>query len=71
MYQNWKRCRKRPFDQYDFKRAILDALRDLGKPIIYDADIGHKGPQFTIINGAIGEFSSKNGKGSLKLKLEP
>ena len=64
-------CFFESFTGLDFKRAILDALRDLGKPIIYDADIGHKGPQFTIINGAIGEFSSKNGKGSLKLKLEP
>ena len=38
-------------------------------PIIYDADISHKGPSMTIINGAIAEVQSKKGKGNIKLEL--
>ena len=36
------------------------------KTIIFDADIGHKGPQFSMINGAIAKVSSANGKGVIQ-----
>ena len=50
-----------------FDEVVDMILGDLEIPIILDADIGHKGPQFVIINGAVGEFTSKNGKGELKI----
>ena len=46
------------------KRVFGDKI-----PIIYDADIGHVRPTFNIINGSIGHFISKDGKGSLEMKL--
>lgn len=36
-----------------------------GVPIIVGADIGHKAPSMTVINGSIGTFVCKDGKGSL------
>ena len=47
------------------KRALGDEI-----PIILDADIGHVKPTFTLINGAIGHFKSKDGKGSLEMFLK-
>lgn len=55
--------------------TLYEALKDsviskLNISIIYDADISHKGPTMTIINGAIAEIEVKNGKGSIKLELK-
>lgn len=50
-----------------FEEVVSMVLGDLELPIIMDADIGHKGPQFVVVNGAIGEITSKNGKGELKI----
>ena len=49
-----------------FNQAILDVLSDLNIPIICDADIGHRKPQFAIVNGAILNIISENGKGIIK-----
>lgn len=49
-----------------FKEAIERSLIDLNIPIIYDADIGHKHPQLTIINGSLATIKVKDGKGYLK-----
>lgn len=45
--------------------SIKDAISDLNIPVICDADIGHLAPQLPIVNGAILEVKSKNGKGSI------
>ena len=47
-------------------------IRALGKevPIIMEADLGHVKPDFSLINGSIAHFKSKDGKGSLEMKLE-
>ncbi len=47
------------------KRALGDEI-----PIIMEADIGHVRPTFNLINGSIAHFKSKDGKGSLEMKLE-
>lgn len=53
------------------EEALKDSvLSKLSVPIIYDADISHKGPSMTIINGAIAEITCKDGKGSVKFELE-
>lgn len=46
-------------------------LSKLNIPIIYDADISHKGPSMTIINGAIATAHCKDGKGSIQFELRP
>ncbi len=50
----------------DYKDAIMSILGDLDVPIIFDADIGHKGPQFSIIEGAMAHITSEGGKGVLE-----
>ena len=52
-----------------------EALKDsvVGKlniPIIYDADVSHKGPCLTIINGAIATVESHAGTGEISFKLK-
>ena len=37
--------------------------------IIMEADIGHVKPTFTLINGSIAHFKSKDGKGNLEMEL--
>ena len=58
---------------YDSMEETLkdsNVLSKLKVPVIYDADISHKGPSMTIINGAIAEITCKDGKGSVKFELE-
>ena len=53
------------------EQAIKDSvIANLNVPIIYDADISHKGPCMTIINGAIATVESKDGKGSICFELK-
>ncbi|MDF2801554.1 MAG: hypothetical protein K0S61_1457 [Anaerocolumna sp.] len=52
-----------------YDEAVLSVLGELHVPIFLDADIGHKAPQFTIINGSVGTVTCKEGRGSLKQKL--
>lgn len=53
------------------EEALKDSvLSKLNIPIIYDADISHKGPSMTIINGAIATVHCKGGKGSIKFELK-
>lgn len=55
---------------YTMKETLEDSvLSKLNIPIIYDADISHKGPCLTIINGAIATVESKNGKGKISFEL--
>ena len=49
-----------------FEEVVFNVLNELNIPIILDADIGHKGPQFVMLNGAIAEVNSSGGKGILK-----
>ena len=61
-----------PDDDYQSVKECLEGsiLKDLNIPIIYDADISHKDPCMTIINGAIGEIEVKDGKGIIRQKLK-
>nr|WP_243456517.1 S66 peptidase family protein [Mobilitalea sibirica] len=51
-----------------YEEVLLAVLGELNVPIIMDADIGHKQPQFTMINGAIANVYSKGGKGSISFE---
>ena len=55
---------------YTMEEALKDSvIAKLNVPIIYDADISHKGPCMTIINGAIATVESKNGKWNIKFEI--
>lgn len=56
--ENWE---GEPLPSYE--RVLLERLADLHIPVITGADIGHKGPQFVMINGAMAEISCADGKG--------
>lgn len=61
------------FDQdyyISYEEAVLAVLEELNVPIILDADIGHKAPQMTIINGAMATIHSEGGKGTVTLELK-
>lgn len=53
-----------------FKEAVTRVLGDLNIPIIFNADIGHVSPRMTIINGAICNVISKDGKGEMTFELK-
>ena len=55
--------------EISYEEAVLSVLGGLEVPVILDADIGHKAPAMTIINGAVGFLSCKAGKGSLKVTV--
>ena len=50
----------------EYKDAVMDILKDLDVPVIFDADIGHMGPQFSWIMGAKAKVTSEGGKGTLE-----
>ncbi len=54
----------------DFNQTVKDVLGDLQIPIICDADVGHVSPQLAMVNGAILEITSQNGKGKVKTILK-
>jgi len=56
---------------YDVKNCLEDSvLKELKIPVIYDADISHKSPCLTIINGAIVNINVENGKGTVAFMLK-
>ena len=56
--------------EYDMKNCLKDSiLNNLNIPIIYDADISHKGPSMTIINGSIATINCKSNKGEIFFEL--
>lgn len=52
--------------EISYKDSILDAIGDLGIPIIADCDIGHLAPQIPIVTGGVVEVYSRNGNGTIK-----
>ena len=55
---------------YDMESCLKDSvLSKQNVPIIYDADISHKGPSMTIINGSIATIKCENNKGEISFKL--
>ena len=56
----------------DFMEGTEDAFRKaLGnKPVVFEADIGHVHPTFTLINGCYATLSCKDGKGWLSMELK-
>lgn len=59
------------FSDTDFDAACMSVLKELNIPVIFGCDIGHKAPQFSMINGAGYEVEFCNqGNGQLKLEIK-
>ncbi len=58
-------CMYESQDDTSYEEAVSAVLGDLNLPMILDADIGHKPPQFTMINGGYATIRSYGGKGSI------
>jgi muramoyltetrapeptide carboxypeptidase len=56
------------FSNTSYEEAVVSVLGELHLPIILEADIGHKPPQLTMINGAIATIRSKGGKGEVSFE---
>lgn len=52
-------------DVFSYRDALNDVFAESKFPVIYDADIGHKPPQLTILNGSMATLRYKDGAGSL------
>ena len=52
-------------EHFTYMDALHDVFDDLSVPIICDADIGHRPPQMTIMNGALATVAFSEGKGSI------
>ncbi len=52
-----------------YQEAVMSILGDLDVPIIFDADIGHKGPQFSVVEGALAKVTSEKGSGTLEYRI--
>lgn len=61
---------ERSFYDLSFKDAVSRMLLDLNIPIIINADIGHVSPRMTVINGALCDIISKDGKGQIIFELK-
>ena len=60
---------------YSGYENVEQCLRDsvlakLNIPVIFDADVSHKDPSMTIVNGSIITIESENGKGTIKMELK-
>ncbi len=53
-----------------YKEAVEAVLGELNLPIVYEADIGHKAPRMTVINGAKAKITVKDGKGEVLFLFE-
>ena len=49
-----------------YKDVLHKVFDSMNISVIYDVDIGHIKPQFSVINGSLGTFTYNNGKGIFK-----
>lgn len=50
-------------DSLTYEDALQAVLADLPYPILYDVDVGHQPPQFTLVNGATARVAFEAGRG--------
>lgn len=60
-------CMFQSFTDHSYREAVEVILSELHVPIVYEADIGHKAPQFSIVNGAVGCWKYQSGKSELSM----
>jgi muramoyltetrapeptide carboxypeptidase LdcA involved in peptidoglycan recycling len=54
----------------DYQGVIEEELKEFDVPIVFGADVGHKGPRMTFINGAMAEFDVRDGSAVLRYDLD-
>ncbi len=62
-------CFYKSYSDISYEQAVMTALSKLNVPIIFDADIGHKEPQWTMINGAKAKIEYADGKAGLEYMI--
>lgn len=50
---------------FSYEDALKKGIGDLNVPVLYDLDIGHQLPQWSIVNGSLGKVNFKKGKCTL------
>ena len=60
---------KETIKDFSYEYALHKVFDGLNIPVIYDIDIGHLAPNWTMINGAFGEFEYSKGQGKIIQKL--
>ena len=50
-----------------YREAVEAVLGELLVPVVYEADIGHKAPRMTMINGALAQLFVADGRGELRV----
>ena len=50
------------FFEGDYRKAVESSIGGLGVPMVFDADVGHKAPRMTMVNGAYAEIKVNGGK---------
>lgn len=53
----------------DYLELLERVFADTQVPLVWNADIGHTKPSFTLINGAMGHFTFDSGRASLSMEL--
>lgn len=51
-----------PYFDFEYTDVLINGVGDLNVPIVYDIDIGHTMPQWTIVNGSLGTIRFENEK---------
>ncbi len=57
------------FKGEDYVSTVCDALSDCDVPKVFGADVGHKAPRMTFINGSVARFDVSRGKCLLTSRL--
>ncbi len=52
-----------------YNDAVMAEIGDLGVPAVFDADVGHKAPRMTFVNGAMAEFDVRDGACELSYRF--
>ncbi len=50
------------YDGPDYMEVVTDVLGEYDVPMVFDADVGHKAPRMTFINGAMSRFDIRDGR---------
>ena len=62
----WRPAFFNSYTDTSYEEAVMNALAKYDVSVILDADIGHKPPQFTMINGALCEISYDGVRGTVR-----
>ncbi|MGN0165413.1 MAG: S66 peptidase family protein [Lachnospiraceae bacterium] len=57
------------YSSISYEEAVMTVLGELHCPVIADMDFGHRPPHHTIVNGAVGTVSYKDGAGSFSMEF--